>query len=50
MNNAHGGVCPSLSQLMRPFDRGTAGQNTRRNNALLKSNNKKTFIKNGEKK
>jgi hypothetical protein len=45
MNNAHGGVGPPLSQLMRPFDRGAAGQNTRRNNALLKSNKKKHFSK-----
>jgi hypothetical protein len=45
MNNAHGGMGPPLSQLMGPFDRGTAGQNTRRNNALLKSNKKKHFSK-----
>jgi hypothetical protein len=48
MNNAHGGMGPPFSQLMGPFDRGTAGQNTRRNNALLKSN-KKEILKNGEK-
>jgi hypothetical protein len=50
MNHAHGGMGPPLSQLMGPFDRGTAGQHTRRNNALLKSKEKKTFLKNGEKK
>jgi hypothetical protein len=49
MNNAHGGMGPPLSQLMGPFDRGTAGQNTRRNNALLKSNKKITSQKRREK-